>query len=85
MVLSLGATSGNGVPYGRPWGYPYGDRGYTPYNPPAAEFGVPWMSPFGPPIPVEQEIGFLRGQAHILKAHMDQIDARIKELEKEIK
>jgi hypothetical protein len=45
-------------------------------------FGGPWMSPYGPPMPPEQEIEFLRDQAQMLKEQLDQIDARIKELEK---
>jgi len=40
------------------------------------------MSPFAPAMAPEQEINFLRDQAQMLKQQMDQIDARIKELEK---
>jgi hypothetical protein len=31
----------------------------------------------------EQELDFLRGQAHNIKGQLEQIDSRIKELEKE--
>lgn len=41
------------------------------------------MPPFGPSMPPEQEIEFLRSQAQMLKEQLDQIDARIKELEKQ--
>lgn len=66
-------------PMARGWGPPYGGM---PHYPPAGGFGGPWMSPFGPPMPPEQEIEFLRDQAQVLKEQLDQIDARIKELEK---
>jgi hypothetical protein len=62
--------------YGTPWMQPYG-------QPMAGGFGSPGMPPYGPPMAPEQEIEFLRDQAHMLKDQLDQIDARIKELEKE--
>ena len=62
-------------PYGRMWHMPY-------YQPPAG-FADSRVSPFIPPITPEQEIGFLRDQAQVLKEQLDQIDARIKELDKE--
>ena len=76
-------------PYGQP-NYPppggYGTPGMSPYGqpnyPPPGGFGTPGMSPFGPSMPPDQEIGFLRDQAQMLKEQMDQIDGRIKELEK---
>jgi hypothetical protein len=67
--------------YGAPGMSPYGQPDY----PPPGGFSVPGMSPFGPPMAPEQEINFLRDQAQMLKQQMDQIDARIKELEKEAK
>lgn len=88
------------VPWAYPYGgiprmpfYPspswYGTPGASPYEqpeyPPPGGFGAPGMSPFGPPMAPEQEINFLRDQAQMLKQQMDQIDARIKELEKEAK
>jgi hypothetical protein len=62
--------------YGTPWMQPYG-------QPMAGGFGSPAMPPYGPTMAPEQEIEFLRDQAHMLKDQLDQIDARIKELEKE--
>jgi hypothetical protein len=41
------------------------------------------FSPWGP-LTTDQEIAFLRGQAQMVKQQMDQIDARIKESEKEL-
>jgi hypothetical protein len=65
--------------YGTPGMPPYGQPDYPPGG-----FGAPGMAPFGPPMAPEQEISFLRDQVQMLKQHMDQIDARIKELEKEV-
>jgi hypothetical protein len=57
-----------------------------PYGPPiTGGFGTPGMPPYGPTMAPEQEIAFLRDQAQMLKDQIDQIDARIKELEKEAK
>ena len=80
-----GPPVGMGYPMTGPWGYPYGGMGQMPYYPPPGGFGDPWMSPYGPTMPPEQEITFLRDQAQMLKEQMDQIDARIKELEKAAK
>ena len=80
-----GPPAGMGYPMSGPWGYPYGGMGQMPYYPPPGGFGEPWMTPFGPPMTPEQEIAFLRDQAQMLKEQMDQIDARIKELEKAAK
>ena len=75
------------MPYYAPPGY--GAPGMSPYGqpdyPPPGGFGAPGMSPYGPPMAPEQEINFLRDQAQMLKQQMDQIDARIKELEKTAK
>jgi len=72
-------------PYGQP-----GPGGYAnqemPYGQPMAgpgRYGSPGMPPYGQAMPPEQEIAFLKDQAHMLKDQLDQIDARIQELEKE--
>ena len=66
--------------YTPPWGF--GDPDMSPYGPPmTGGFGTPGMPPYGPRMAPEQEIGFLRDQAQMLKQQIDQIDARIKELE----
>ena len=67
--------------FGAPEMSPYGQPNY----PPPGGFGGPGMSPFGPPMAPEQEINYLRDQAQMLKQQMDQIDARIKVLEKATK
>jgi len=76
------------MPYNPPWGG-FGTPGMPPYGqpnyPPPGGFGFPGTSPYGPPVAPEQEIEFLRGQAQMLKDQLDQIDARIKELEKDTK
>ncbi|UCG64656.1 MAG: DUF5320 domain-containing protein [Deltaproteobacteria bacterium] len=80
-----GPPMGMGYPMASGWGYPYGGMPQMPYYPPLGGFGGPGMSPFGPLMAPEQEIAFLREQAQMLKEQMDQIDARIKELEKATK
>jgi hypothetical protein len=40
-------------------------------------------NPYAPQMTREQELGFLRSQAEAIKGQLEQIDARIKELEKE--
>ena len=89
----FGGYGGPGAPQYGPPDYPtpggYGTPGTSPYGqpdyPPPGGFGAPGMAPFGPPMAPEQEISFLRDQAQMLKQQMDQIDSRIKELEKEVK
>ena len=80
-----GPPLGMGYPMAGGWMNPYGGMPQMPYYPPPGGFGGPGMSPFGPPMAPEQEIAFLREQAQMLKEQMDQIDARIKELEKATK
>jgi hypothetical protein len=71
--------------YPQPGGYGGPEMTQMPSYPPPGGFGAPGMSPFGPPMAPEQEINYLRDQAQMLKQQMDQIDARIKELEKATK
>jgi hypothetical protein len=80
-----GPPMGIGYPMMGGWGSPpHAGMWQMPYFPPPGGYGAPWMSPFGPPITPEQEIAFLREQAEMLKGQMDQIEARIKELDKEV-
>ena len=74
-----------GYPMPGGWRYPYGGMPQMPWYPPPGGYGAPGMPPFGPFMPPEQEIEFLRDQAQMLKEQMDHIDARIKELEKRAK
>jgi hypothetical protein len=55
-------------PYGTGYPYPEGLEG-------------PGMPPFGPPLPPDQEVAFLKNQADMLRLQLDQIDARVKQLE----
>jgi hypothetical protein len=59
-------------PYGVPWGAPYYGAGLA----------TPSAVPFIPQVTREQELEFLKNQAQTMRAHMEQIEARIKELEK---
>jgi len=43
----------------------------------------PGEAPYAPQATREQELDFLRSQAEAMRGHLEQIDARIKELEQE--
>jgi hypothetical protein len=62
--------------YGGPWGMPY-DYSRAPMG------AVVGVGPCAPQMTREQELDFLRNQAEAIKEDLDQIDARIKELETE--
>jgi len=63
--------------------YPaYGGPGTMPYGFPQAPGITPGVAPFAPAASPEQELSFLRDQAGALKNQIDQINSRIKELEK---
>jgi len=63
--------------------YPaYGGPGTMPYGFPQAPGTTPGVAPFAPAASPEQELSFLRDQASALKNQIDQINSRIKELEK---
>ncbi|PIW40522.1 MAG: rRNA methyltransferase [Chloroflexi bacterium CG_4_10_14_0_8_um_filter_46_9] len=73
MPVSPGYPSPGAVPYG---GSPY--AGGMPYG------GAPMeANPYAPQMTREQELDFLRSQAEAIRGQLEQIDARIKELEKE--
>lgn len=42
---------------------------------------VPGADPYGPQMTREQELDFLKSQAEAIKGQLEQIDARISELE----
>ena len=46
-------------------------------------YGGTTAYPYAPQMTREQELDFLRNQAEAIKGQLEQIDARIKELEKE--
>jgi len=61
--------------------YPsYGGTGATPYY---GGMAYPGADPYDPQMTREQELDFLRSQADAIKGQLEQIDARIKELETE--
>ena len=60
-----------GVSPGMGYGYPYYGAG------PAA----PGYAPFAPQVSQEEELGFLKGQTGTLRRQLEQIEARIQELE----
>ena len=74
--------------YGSPEAMPYGGIAYPgamPYGSyaGAAMGAVPGADPYAPQMTGEQELDFLRSQAQAIKGQLEQIDGRIKELEKE--
>ena len=77
-----GRWPGYGAPYGEvayPGAMPYGSYAGPP-------MGVaPGVDPYAPQMTREQELDFLRNQAEAVKEQLDQLDARIKELEPEEK
>ena len=68
--------------YGSPGDAPYyGGMAYPgsmPYGYAGAPIGV---DPYAPQVSREQELDFLKSQAEAIKAQLEQIDARIRELE----
>ena len=75
-----GAAYPEAMPYGGtayPGAMPYGSYGGAP-------MGIaPGANPYAPQMTREQELDFLRNQAKAVKVQLEQIDARIQELEKE--
>jgi len=63
--------------------YPaYGGTGTMPYGFPQAAGITPGAAPFATGPSPEQELSFLKDQGSVLKSQIDQINSRIKELEK---
>jgi len=72
------ALRGYGVPPAVGYGYPYYRGAGAPY--PA--YGAPTgQVPFTPQMTKEQELEFLRNQAQAVKGQLEQIEARMRELE----
>ncbi len=55
--------------------------GQTPYPFYAGAPPTPGPAPFAPQIPPEQELGFLTNQAEAIKGQLEQIEARMRELQ----
>jgi len=68
-----------------PPGYPsYGSPGAMPYGYGGASMGaVPGANPYAPQMTREQELDFLRSQAEAIKGQLEQIDARMRDMESE--
>ncbi len=69
-----------------PYSYPYSGAAYPgamPYGYAGMPAGIPGAEPYAPQMTREQELDFLRSQAESIKGQLEQIGARIKELEVE--
>ena len=56
---------------------------YGEWGPPAyGGYQAPAAAPYDPQVAREQELNFLREEANAVKGQLDEIEARIKELEK---
>lgn len=82
------APGAYGSPAAMPYGYPYGGNPYAGGMPYGGYSGAPMgtasgADPYAPQMSREQELDFLRNQAEGIKGQLEQIDARIKELEAE--
>ena len=74
-------------PYSSPWAMPGtpapGAYGSPVTMPPYGGTAYPGADPYAPQMSREQELDFLRNQAEGIKGQLEQIDARIRELEAE--
>ena len=52
-------------------------------QPAPGAYGIPAATPYPPQMTREQELDFLRSQAELIKGQLEQIDARMRELETE--
>ena len=83
-IYNFGGGYGFGLRHGSGRGYRFGMgvpyTGAVPYGYAGAPVGA---DPYAPQMTREQELDFLRSQAEAIKGQLEQIDARIKELEAE--
>jgi len=82
----IGPMTGGSRGFCSPWGISSAPRGYGAY--PRTRYGYPHYSGVGVSSPFygesmmpAQELDFLRNQAQIAKGQLEQIEARIRELE----
>jgi hypothetical protein len=73
--------------YGNPGAIPY-YGGYAPPpgmsgQPAPGAYGSPATMPYAPQMTREQELDFLKSQAEMIRGQLEQIDARMRELEAE--
>jgi hypothetical protein len=74
----MGPMTGGGrgfcaVPLPAAWPTYMGTGAYRSY-------GLPWATPFAPPMTREQELDFLKTQAQGMRGQLEQIEARIEQL-----
>jgi len=74
------ALRGYGILPRTGYGYPY-YAGAAPYPFYEAPITTPGAAPFAPQMTPEQELDFLKNQAQTMKGQLEQIEARISELE----
>jgi hypothetical protein len=84
-AAGMPASPGYGY-YGNPWAAPYyGEMAYPgamPYSYAGAPMGaVSGADPYAPQMTREQELDFLKSEAEAIRGQLEQIDARIEELE----
>ncbi len=75
------ALRGYGVPPAVGYGYPYYRGAGVPYPFYGAPAAAPGATPFAPQMSKEQELDFLKNQADTIKSQLEQIAARMRELE----
>ena len=75
------ALRGYGVPPAVGYGYPYYRGAGVPYPFYGAPAAAPGVAPFAPGMTKEQELDFLKNQAQAVKGQLEQIEARMRELE----
>jgi len=75
------ALRGYGVPPAVGYGYPYYRGAGVPYPAYGAPAAAPGTTPFAPQMSKEQELDFLRNQAQAVKGQLEQIEARMHELQ----
>ena len=90
--MGMGPMTGGGRGFCSPWGIGAGRQAYGiprwrgygyPYR--AAGPFVPGAMSYAPQMSREQEISFMKQQAEAMRAELNDIEARIKELAKETK
>ena len=70
-----------GIPPRIGYGYPYYGAG-APYPFYGAPTSAPGATPFTPQMTPEQELDFLKNQAQAMRGQLEQIETRMRELEK---
>ena len=78
------AFTGYGAPPRTGYGYPYYGWAGASYPSYGAPTGAPGTMPFAPQMTREQELDFLKNQAHAMRGQLEQIEARIQQLKNEI-